>query len=152
MAQSRIFTGARAIIFIGENQVGLFANCSWSIRQDKAPAYVLGRFNPVEITSTSQEPVQMSLTGYRVVEHGPYANMGVKQLQQLLNDDDDFVVKVVDRRDATAIFTAEGCKVAGWSSGAAARGVSDVRVDVIGLKGFDESATGGDDTGGSTLT
>lgn len=140
MGKPNIFTGARALIYCGESTaaIGLFANCSWSIRQDKAPAYILGRFNPAEITSTSQEPVQMSLTGYRVLGSGPYT-VGAKHLKDLLSADEDFRVQVVDRRTGKTVFIAQGCRVAGWSSGVAARGVSDVRIDVIGLIGHDES-------------
>jgi hypothetical protein len=151
MAKPRIFTGARAIVKVNGQAVGLFANCSWSIRQDKAPAYILGRFNPAEITSTSQEPVTLSLTGYRVVGAGPYeiaSGSAMRKLSELLNDDEDFAVTVEDRRDGTPIFTAQGCRMSGWSSGVAARGVSDVRLDVIGLVGWDESSDpdGDDDT------
>lgn len=134
----QIFTGARAIVILNGKRVGLFANCSWSVRQDKAPAYILGRFNPTEITSTSQEPVQLSLTGYRVVGKGPYT-LEVKALKDLLLNDNDFYVEILDRRTGDLIFRAEGCRCAGWSSGVAARGVSDIRLDVIGLVAWDES-------------
>lgn len=153
MAKAKILTGARAKISIAGNTVGLFANCSWSIRQDKAPAYILGRYNPAEITPTSQEPVSISLTGYRVVDAGPYAVANATLLRGLL-EEEDFDVTVYDRQTFKTIFTAVGCRVSGWSSGVAARGVSDVRIDIIGLKGEDEygSAQGGDDDfGGSNL-
>jgi len=153
MARAKILTGARAKIAIDGNVVGLFANCSWSIRQDKSPAYILGRFNPAEITPTSQEPVSLSLTGYRVVDSGPYAVANATLLRGLLNEE-DFSVVVTDRQSGKAIFTAVGCRVSGWSSGVAARGVSDIRIDIIGIRGEDEYGTsiGGDeDTTGSNL-
>lgn len=153
MATAKILTGARAKVSINGNIVGLFANCSWSIRQDKSPAYILGRYNPAEITPTSQEPVSLSLTGYRVVDSGPYAVANATLLRNLLSEE-DFDVTVTDRQTGKAIFTAVGCRVSGWSSGVAARGVSDIRVDIIGIRGEDEfgTAQGGDeDVGGSNL-
>lgn len=152
--QAKIFTGARAVLKINGKTVGLFSNCSWSIRQGKEPAFILGRYNPAEITPTSQEPVRMSLTGYRVVDAGPYAVASATLLKNLLTEE-DFSIAIFDRQTNKFIFTADGCRVEGWSSGAAARGVSDLRVDVIGLKGEDEfgTASGGDDeaTGASSL-
>ncbi len=153
MGQAKILTGARAKVSIAGTPVGLFANCSWSIRQDKAPAYILGRYNPAEITPTSQEPVTLSLTGYRVVDAGPYAVANATLLRGLL-EEEDFDVTVFDRQTGKAIFTAVGCRVTGWSSGVAARGVSDIRIDVIGIKGEDEfgTAQGGDeDIGAANL-
>ena len=144
--KAKILTGARAKIAIAGNIVGLFANCSWSVRQDKAPAYILGRYNPAEITPTSQEPVTISLTGYRVVDSGPYKVANATMLKNLL-EEEDFGVSVIDRQTGKTIFEAFGCRVTGWSSGVAARGVSDIRVDIIGLKAEDEygKAQGGDD-------
>jgi len=153
MAQAKILTGARAKVSINGNTVGLFANCSWSIRQDKAPAYILGRYNPAEITPTSQEPVSMSLTGYRVVDAGPYQVANASLLKDLLTEE-DFEVVVSDRQTGKIIFQARGCRVSGWSSGVSSRGVSDVRIDVIGIVGEDEfgiAQGGDDDTGGSNL-
>ena len=153
MARAQILTGARAKVSIAGNIVGLFANCSWSIRQSKDPAYILGRYNPAEITPTSQEPVSISLTGYRVVDSGPYAVANATLLRNLLSEE-DFDVTVIDRQTGKAIFTAVGCRVTGWSSGVAARGVSDIRIDIVGIRGEDEYGTaqgGDDDVGGSNL-
>jgi len=146
MGQAQILTGARAKVLVNGNLVGLFSNVTWSVRQDKAPAFILGRYNPAEITPTSQEPVSMSLTGYRVVNAGPYKVANATLLKNLLQEE-DFSIAIVDRQTGKTIFEADGCRVTGWSSGAAARGVSDIRIDVIGIKGEDEygASQGGDD-------
>lgn len=142
-AKNKILTGARAKILIGENVVGLFNNCTWQIRQNKEPAFVLGRYSPAEITPTTQEAVSVTLSGYRVIDAGPYKVANATQLQNLL-DEGDFVITVEDRQTKKVIFKAVGCRVQGWSSGVAARGVSDIRIDIIGLMGEDESAVKGD--------
>jgi hypothetical protein len=150
MARAKILTGARAKVLINGQLVGLFSQCTWSIRQGKDPAFILGRYNPAEITPTTQEAVQISLSGYRVVDAGPYKVANATLLKNLLNEE-DFAIAILDRQTNKTIFTAVGCRVQGWSSGVAARGVSDIRIDVTGIRGEDEfgTAQGGDDEGGS---
>ena len=150
MARAKILTGARAKVLVNGALVGLFSQCSWSIRQGKDPAFILGRFNPAEITPTTQEAVTLSLSGYRVVDAGPYKVANATLLKNLLNEE-DFSIAILDRQTNKTIFTAVGCRVQGWSSGVAARGVSDIRIDVIGIRGEDEfgTAQGGDDEGNS---
>lgn len=145
MAKSKILTGARAKILINGNVVGLFSNCAWSVRQDKVPAYILGRYNPTEITPVTQEAVSITLTGYRVVDAGPYRVANATMLKKLLNEE-DFSVAVLDRQTGKVIFQAQGCRVLGWSSGVATRAQSDLRVDILGILGEDEFgvAQGGD--------
>jgi hypothetical protein len=145
MARSQILTGARAKILINGTTVGLFTNCSWSIRQDKQPAFILGRYSPAEITPTAQEAVSLTLTGYRVVDAGPYKVANATLLKNLL-EEEDFTVTVLDRQTGKVIFSALGCRVLGWSSGVAFRGFSDVSINILGLLGQDEygESQGGD--------
>lgn len=124
---------------IGANLVGLFNSATWSIRQTKEPLFVLGRYSPAEITPTAQEAVTIDLVGYRIVNAGPYQVAGATKLINLLTEE-DFTVTVLDRQTGEAIFTAQGCRVQGWSSGTVQRGVSDIRLSVIGLIGWDESS------------
>lgn len=137
MAKAKVLTGARAKILINGALVGLFSNASWSLRQGKEALYILGRFSPGEITPTDQAPVQLSLTGYRVVNAGPYKVAKATLLKNLLQEE-DFSVAVLDRQTGETIFQADGCRVQGWSSGVTQRGVSDLRLDIIGLIGEDE--------------
>lgn len=145
MATARTLVGSRAKILINGQVVGLFTNCSWSIRQSKEPLFVLGRYSPGEIVPTAQEAVSLTLTGYRVVEAGPYKVANATLLKDLLNEE-DFSVAIIDRKTGQSLFTAVGCRVQGWSSGVASRGVSDIRLDIIALRGEDEygSEVGGD--------
>jgi len=138
MAKAQTLTGHRAKLLINGKAVGLFANCSWSIRQSKQPVYILGRSSPAEIVPTGQDPVQMRLTGLRVVDRGPYVIANATHLKDLL-EEEDFSVDVIDRQTGKVIFRAVGCRVLGWASGVAAQGVSDVSIDIIGLLGSDES-------------
>jgi hypothetical protein len=148
MAVSQILTGARAKVILNGKLIGLFSQATWSIRQGKEPAFILGRYNPGEIVPTTQEAVQMSLTGYRVVNAGPYVVASATKLINLLQED-DFTIQITDRQTGETIFTASGCRVQGWSSGVAARGISDLRIDVIGIVGWDESSPDGDDDASS---
>ena len=145
MAKANTLTGARSKILINGKVVGLFTNCSWSIRQGKEPLFVLGRYSPGEIVPTTQEAVNLTLTGYRVVDAGPYKVGNATLLKDLLNEE-DFSVMILDRQTGKAIFKAVGCRVTGWSSGVAQRSASDIRLEVIGLLAEDETGTaaGGD--------
>lgn len=150
MARAKILVGARAKVMVNGQLVGLFSQCTWSIRQGKEPAFILGRYNPAEITPTTQEPVTVSLSGYRVVDAGPYKVANATLLKNLLTEE-DFSISILDRQTNKLIFTAVGMRVQGWSSGVASRGVSDIRIDAIGIRGEDEfgTAQGGDDEGNS---
>ena len=79
----------------------------------------------------------MTLNGYRVVDAGPYAVANATLLKNLLNET-DFNVDIIDRQSGKTVFSASGCRVTGWSSGVAARGVSDIRIEVVGMLGQDE--------------
>jgi hypothetical protein len=154
MAQSQIFTGARAKLLINGKAVGLFANCNWSVRQEKVPAFILGAYAPVEITQTTQEAITMDLRGYRVVDSGPYAVANVTMLKNLLTEE-DFSVAITDRQTGKMILLVQGCKATGFSSGAASKSVSDISVSILGLRADDEYtlSQGGDgEPGASTLT
>jgi hypothetical protein len=145
MAKAKILTGARAKVLINGNVVGLFSNCTWSLNQEKVANFVLGRFSPAEITPTSQEAVSITLRGYRVVDSGPYKVANATLLKNLLTEE-DFSVVILDRQTSKSIFTAVGCRVLGWSSGVAAKGVSDIELRILGLRAEDEfgTAQGGD--------
>lgn len=145
MAKAKILTGARAKVLINGNVVGLFSNCTWSLNQEKVANFILGRFSPCEITPTSQEAVSVTLRGYRVVDSGPYKVANATLLKNLL-DEEDFSVVILDRQTGKSIFTAVGCRVLGWSSGVAAKGVSDIELRILGLRAEDEfgTAQGGD--------
>ena len=158
MSTSQVFTGARAVLMIKGQRVGLFSDVSWSIRQSKEPQFILGRFNPAEITQTSQDAVSMSMSGFRFLDAdkgtesspgkisksgSPYNVAGATKLSGLLNEE-DFVVQLVDRKSGNPIFTVQGCKVVSWSSGVAARGVSSIRIEMIGIHAEDETGDTGD--------
>jgi len=162
MAISQILTGARALLAVNGKPIGLFSNCSWSIRQDKVPQFILGRYNPAEITPTAQEAVSVTLTGYRVIATtgspaSPYQlgstgqnadgspENGITTLLQNLLNEEDVTVTIQDRQTGKTIFTAQGCRPTGWSSGVAAKGVSDIRIELVGVVAYDESAPKGDD-------
>lgn len=153
MAKSQILTGARAVLqFINPagqaKTVGVFTTANWSVRQEKAPAFILGRFNPAELTPVSQEAVAISLSGFRVVDASPYEIANATALKGLL-DEEDFVLQVVDRRTKKVIFRASGCRVSSWSSGVQARSISDVRLEVVAIIAEDEFNSQDEDSSGS---
>jgi hypothetical protein len=155
---NKILTGARAKLIINGQPTGLFSDCSWSIRQTKEPQFILGRYNPAEITQTSQDAVSVSLSGFRFLDKdanglksgSPYKVAGATPLKNLLTEG-DFSIQIVDRKTGEAIFTVQGCKVTSWSSGVAARGVSTIRVELIGIKAEDEFNKNDEDSGAPNI-
>lgn len=151
----KVMTGARALIRLDGNVVAFFSNCSWSVRQDKAPIFILGAYAPVELTPTSQEAVSVSLSGFRLASKdnsssSPYGKIyKMEKLQNLLRDS-DFQVTVQDRQSGAVIMKIDGCKVVSMSSGVAARGVTDLRLEVMGLKAEDESGIQSEDPSSSS--
>lgn len=141
---SKVMTGARAIVRINQQIVAAFANCSWAVRQPKEAIFILGAYAPVELTPTSQEAISMTLTGFRVINASndggsPYSTVNqMEKLQNLLNDH-DFQVSITDRQSGKVLANVTGCKIVSQSSGAAARGITDLRLEVMGLLYQDES-------------
>ena len=152
IAKSNILTGPRAKVFINSNPAGLFTSVTWSNRQEKIPTHIIGRYNPAEIVPTSQDAIQLSLSGYRVIDSGPYQALHATALRDLLHEE-DFSIAIQDRQTGKIIFQVVGCRVQGWSSGVNARAISDIRLDVIGIRADDEytSQLGDEDVGASNI-
>lgn len=148
MSKSQVFNGARALLMINNKAMGFFNNISWSVRQEKIPAFAIGSHSPRELTPVSQEAIQVNLAGFRVVGGSP-TKVGFAKLQELLSDDVEISVIVQDRRskDGSAyVFEVESCKVLENSGGVAAKGISDFRLTVIGLRYGDESVKASNNT------
>ena len=75
--------GSRALLSINGVAVGIFANCSYGVRYDANPVFILGRFNPAEIALTGQEAIEVQCSGFRVVDNGPYKVASVPKLRLL---------------------------------------------------------------------
>ena len=73
MSRPKIIDGARSVIWMGNTQIGIFNSTSLSASLDIATAYILGRYTAASQQYVGASPVQLSCTGYRVINHGPLA-------------------------------------------------------------------------------
>jgi len=155
---SKTMTGARAMVMINGQVIGFFSNAAVTCRQSKEPIYVLGAYAPVELCPTTQDVISLTLTGFKQQGKGPYA-IGAATLANELIKEGEFDVTVIDRQQANfassmdqnymgnrkdaATLKGKRCRLVSWSTGFAARGISDLRLEVVGLEIEDESIQDG---------
>ena len=103
MATSPIVTGARALLGVFDPNtgkvriVGIYNNVSYGLSYSAEEAHILGRYSPAAITYTAQNVVNISASGYRVLEHGPHIDGGLPRLQDLL-DFEYLEMTIIDRQ------------------------------------------------------
>lgn len=135
--------GSRAKVFINGKVVGIFGNCSYGVRYDANPVFILGRFNPAEIALTGQEVIEVQCSGYRVVDNGPYKVASVPKLQDLLNHE-DITLAIVDRQSGKTLLTVYGVRPTGYSTEVASRQLQSLQVSFSGISLEDEAGEQGD--------
>jgi hypothetical protein len=148
---AKVMNGARAKLAIIENgksrYVGLFQNVSYGLTYSAEPVYILGNFAPVEIEYTSQDAVQITCSGWRVIERGPFAEASVPKLQDLLLH--EYMELVIEDRQSrerglpdqiVRIAKFRNVRPIGFSTQISARQLEEITVNFIGIKVDDESA------------
>lgn len=151
--QSKTMSGARAILSISNvsngtetvNKAGIFGNCSYGVTYDVAPVYILGRFNAGELVYTGMGTVDVGVSGFRVVDNGPYEIASVPQLQELLNHQ-DISLTLVDRQSGKQIMNVIHVRPTGFDSAVSAKGLHELNVSFTGITFMDESGNQ-EDTG-----
>ena len=129
--------------------MGIFTNCSYGVTYDAQPVSILGRYGPTEIAYTGAEAINVSMSGWRVIGHGPH-QMGsdpansVPKLQDLLHHEDT-TVSIYDRQDdTTPVMVVVGFRLTGYSTSVSARGIQEISVTGLGLRLTDESGDQGE--------
>src|SRR5678815_2471204 len=90
---SKVVHGARAKVSIFDPQtgqariVGIWNNFSYQVTYDVQPAFILGRFSAAELTTTGVEPVARTAQGWRVIDHGPFAEGRLSNIKDLLHQE-----------------------------------------------------------------
>lgn len=147
--KAKTVTGARAKLYVvdasGTPQLaGIFTNVSYGVTYGVTPVYILGRFNAAELVYTDMDVVNVTMTGFRVMENGPYAIGNVPQLQDLLQHEDTSLF-IQDRQTSDAakanIMTVTGLRTTGFDSTTSARGLQDLTVRAMGTVLKDESGS-----------
>ncbi len=134
--------GARGILYIDSKPVGIFENVSTGVDYSYDVPKVIGRFSAPEIVITGMEPIGVSLDGYRVFNQGPYA-IGMTKLQDLLKDEKEITIAVEDRGGQQSqepnVILVVGCKIVKHNFNLAAKQLSRLSMQLVGLTFSDES-------------
>jgi hypothetical protein len=144
--------GARCIVRIkGEDdkdlEVGVFNSVSYSIGITVIPIEVLGSLLPVELVQTGQDVVQVTCSGFRALNAGPYSDGKVPLVQDLLRYD-GVTLSILDRQKAESkpaitqqLLVVKNAKCTGYRTTHNAKGVSDLEITYMGIVATDEKAT-----------
>ena len=150
MAAPKIMNGARAIAQVNGKTVGWFTNFNYNVAFDTQDAYLLGRLSAAEIDYVAVEPVNGSMSGWRAIDHGPFADARLPTVQQLLTAD-YLTLTVMDRITGKRICSITGVRLLGEGGGLAARQLSEVTIPYKGLMKSDESVQNAEPAGSTNL-
>lgn len=161
MSASKVMTGARAKLGVYDPTtgltriIGIYNNVSWGMSYEAQEAYILGRYSPADITYVAQNPVNITVSGYRVIEHGPHIDGGLPRLQDLLMF--QYIELVIVDRDREALGldgrVAKFHQVVptGYSTTLNARNQQEISQTFLGVTVDDESVDNVESPGATYL-
>ena len=143
MAKAKVFTGARAKVYVDNQLVGIFDSCSYSVNVGAEPIHVLGRYSPAEIAQTSYEAVTVNCSGFRLIGNGGHVLPKVPKLQDLLQLESVTLTMLDRQADASAepIMTVLNCIPVSYATGANAKATSRIQVTYVGTHASDEEGS-----------
>ena len=144
----KTMTGARAIVKVDGNVVGVFDSCQYGANIGTEPIHILGRYSPDEISITSYEAVQVSCSGFRIIDQGVHVLPAAPKLQDLLQFQ-RVQLTIEDRQSGENIMTVSNCVPSNWGEGQQAKGTTRFNISYIGTVLSDESDDQ-DETDGAT--
>ena len=136
----KVFTRARAKVYVDNVLVGIFDSCTYATNIGAEPIHLLGRFSPAEITPTSYEAVTVNCSGFRLINNGGHVLPKVPKLQDILRLE-GVTLSMVDRQGDSSdpILTVHNCIPINYATGANARATSRIQVTYLGTRASDES-------------
>lgn len=90
-ALPKVMSGARAKVGIFDPNtnstayVGIYANVSYGLVYDTQAAWILGRYSAADVDYVGVELVNLTCSGYRVINFGPHTTGKVPRLKDLLH-------------------------------------------------------------------
>lgn len=160
MAKSKVLHGARGILWIGNSPAGIFNSCQYGVTYDVKPVFILGRFSAAELVYAGMEVIGLTMSGFRVTDHGPFAVIDketgsrlIPRLQDLLAYD-DISVSLHDRLESDPnkpIMIVTMVKPVGFNSSMAARSLGDLTVTMQGIHLSDEEGDNDETAGAADL-
>ena len=144
----KTMTGARAIVKVDDVVVGVFDSCQYGANIGTEPIHILGRYSPDEISITSYEAVQVSCSGFRIIDQGVHVLPAAPKLQDLLQFE-RVQLEIEDRQTGSNIMIVKNCVPSNWGEGQQAKGTTRFNISYIGTVLSDESDDQ-DETDGAT--
>jgi hypothetical protein len=140
---AKVLSGARAVLSVydGTNisPVGIFSDCSFGVTYDVQPAWILGRYSAAELDYTAQEVVHITANGYRIVDHGWFADAQFPRLDQLMARD-YMIMTIIDRQTKAEIARIGKVRPVAATGGFSARQLSTSTHTYQGILISDETA------------
>lgn len=152
----QVMSGARAKIGYTDPSsgitrfFGIFESISYGMQIDVSPVFLLGRWTAAALEYTSVEPVQVSTTGWRVVNHGPHTDGRMPKVQDIMKHEYMTIV-VVDRLTLQAVATIKSVRPTSYNTGFAARQLSQMSMSYMGILADDESSDNSEPADSTTL-
>ena len=146
----KVITGARAVVRVNGNIVGIFESCSVAKNFGTEPIFILGSYIPREIAITSSEVVTVTCAGFRVVGTGLNTLPAVPLVSDLLTFD-ALTITVVDRQSGQTLETIQNCVPTSDNTNYNAKASSRVNVTYTGTIGWNEDQTADNDSGSTDL-
>ena len=141
---AKVLSGARAKLgfYDGKqvNFVGIFSDVSYGVTYDVQPAWILGRYSAAELDTTAQEVVHITANGFRIVDHGWFADAQFPRLDQLMAAN-YMVLSILDRQTGTEIARIDKVRPVAATGGFSARQLSTSTHTYMGILISDETAT-----------
>ena len=141
MGKAKVFTGARAKVYVDNVLVGIFDSCSYAVNVGAEPIHILGRYSAAEIAQTSYEAVTVNCSGFRIIGNGGHILPKMPKLQDLLQLE-TVTLAMVDRQspaNSDPIMTVQNCIPVSYSTGANAKATSRIQITYLGTHASDES-------------
>jgi hypothetical protein len=135
---AKTLTGARVKLYVNGTLAGIFNSCDYSVTYSAEPVYIMGKYNAAELVYTGMGTVNVTASGVRVPNNGPYEIGNVPQLQQLLTAT-DITLDLVDRQSGQNIMHVTGVLATGYNSDTANRNLHSLVVNFTGTTFSDES-------------
>jgi len=150
MAQQRTMTGARAKVRVDGKIVGIFDSCQYGANIGTEPIHLLGRYSAAEISINSYEAVQVSCSGFRIIDQGVHVLPSAPQLQDLLNFE-TVQLEVEDRKEGKNIMIVKDCVPQNWGEAQQAKGTTRFNISYVGTRLSDESGDQDESDGATQL-
>jgi len=135
----KTMVGGRAKCYINGELVGIFESCNTTRTYGTEAIHTLGKYGPQEIVYTSAEQVNVSCSGFRVVDASVHSLKGgsVPTVGQLLTFE-AFDIVVIDRQSGKTVRVISGCVPTNDGDNFNSKATSKITVNYVGLLTHDE--------------